>query len=57
MFIMSALRMIFVALICLPVGYLFLYLLIKFIEMLVDTKKNKRKNEDEKRSIYFDRRS
>lgn len=57
MFIMSILRMIFVLLVCLPVGYLFLYLLIKFIEMLVDTQKNKRKKEDEKRSVYFDRRS
>lgn len=52
--IMSILRFIMVILICIPMGYMLLYLSVKLIDNLTETK---RKNKDEKRSVYNDRRS
>lgn len=52
--IMSILRFIMVILICIPIGYMLLYLSVKLIDNLTETK---RKNKDEKRSVYNDRRS
>ena len=51
---MSVLRMILVILLCIPVGYLFLYLSDKLMDLLMA---DRRKKKNEKRSVYNDRRS
>ncbi len=55
--IMSILRFFMVILICLPIGYLLLYLNFKLRENLTKTTEFKRNYNDEKRSVYNDRGS